>query len=192
MQHNKDCDRRFIARDDEKIISHVSNFRKVKRTLDVIDIFYNIQKEVNSKLIMVGDGPDRLKCMKKCKELGIIEKVKFLGNSNQVYEIMCYSDLFLLPSEIESFGLSALEAMMLKVPIISTNVGGLPEVNVEGISGFLFNLGDIQKMSLKAIEVLKDDILLKKMKDGAHNTAKKYDIKKIIPQYEEVYKLFSK
>ena len=141
---------------------------------------------------MVGDGPDRLKCMKKCKELGVIEKVKFLGNSNQVYDILSYSDLFILPSEIESFGLSALEAMMLKVPIISTNVGGLPEVNVEGISGFLFNLGDIHKMSSKAIEVLKDEALLNKMKDGAHVTAKKYDIKKIIPQYENVYKLFSK
>lgn len=192
MHHSNDFDREFIASDNEKIISHVSNFRKVKRTLDVIDIFYNIQKEVNSKLIMVGDGPDRLKCMKKCKELGIIEKVKFLGNSNQVYDILSHSDLFLLPSEIESFGLSALEAMMLKVPIISTNVGGLPEVNIEGISGFLFDIGDIQKMSSKAIEVLKDEVLLNKMKDGAHVTAKKYDIKKIIPQYEKVYKLFSK
>ena len=192
LDHKQDFDREFIASHNEKIISHVSNFRKVKRTLDIIDIFYKIQKEVKSKLIMVGDGPDRLKCMKRCKEMGIIEKVKFLGNSNQVYDILSYSDLFLLPSEIESFGLSALEAMMLKVPIISTNVGGLPEVNMEGISGFLFNLGDIKKMSLKAIEILKDDILLKKMKEGAHQTAKKYDIKKIIPQYEEVYKLFSK
>jgi N-acetyl-alpha-D-glucosaminyl L-malate synthase BshA len=192
LDYKQDFDREFIAGRDEKIISHVSNFRKVKRTLDVIDIFYKIQKEVKSKLIMVGDGPDRLKCMKRCKEIGIIEKVKFLGNSNQVYDILSYSDLFLLPSEMESFGLSALEAMMLKVPIISTKVGGLPEVNVEGVSGFLFDLGDIKKMSLKAIEILKDDILLKKMKEGAYNTAKKYDIKKIIPQYEEVYKLFSK
>ena len=189
QQHDEDCQRSLIARDDQKIITHISNFRKVKRIDDVIEVFYRIQKEVNAILIMVGDGPERLKAMETCEKLGIESKVKFLGKSNQVYQILCYSDLFVLPSASESFGLAALEAMMMRVPVISTNVGGLPEVNIDGESGYLFDLGDVEGMAQKSIALLNDEQKLESMKDNALTLAKRFDIEKVVNQYIAVYKV---
>ncbi|MEN8769639.1 MAG: N-acetyl-alpha-D-glucosaminyl L-malate synthase BshA [Candidatus Arcticimaribacter sp.] len=188
QHHDEDCQRSLIAEDDQKIITHISNFRKVKRIDDVIEVFYRVQKEVNAILIMVGDGPERLKAMETCEKLGIDDRVKFLGKSNQVYQILCYSDLFLLPSASESFGLAALEAMMMRVPVISTNVGGLPEVNIDGESGYLFDLGDVDSMAKKSINLLKDDEKLESMKDSAYALAKRFDIDAVVNQYIAVYK----
>ena len=187
QQHDEDCQRSLIARDDQKIITHISNFRKVKRIDDVIEVFYRIQKEVNAILIMVGDGPERLKAMETCEKLGIESKVKFLGKSNQVYQILCYSDLFVLPSASESFGLAALEAMMMRVPVISTNVGGLPEVNIDGESGYLFDLGDVEGMAQKSIALLNDEQKLESMKDNALTLAKRFDIETVVNQYIAIY-----
>ena len=188
QHHDEDCQRSLIAHDDQKIITHISNFRKVKRIDDVVEVFYRIQKEVNAILIMVGDGPERLKAMETCEKLGIENKVKFLGKSNQVYQILCYSDLFILPSASESFGLAALEAMMMRVPVISTNVGGLPEVNIEGESGYLFELGDVEGMAQKSIALLNDEQKLEIMKDRAYTLAKRFDIETVVNQYITVYK----
>ena len=188
QHHDEDCQRSLIAPDDQKIITHISNFRKVKRIDDVIEVFYRTQKEVNAILIMVGDGPERLKAMETCEKLGVENKVKFLGKSNQVYQILCYSDLFILPSASESFGLAALEAMMMRVPVISTNVGGLPEVNIEGESGYLFELGDVEGMAQKSIALLNDEQKLESMKDKAYTLAKRFDIEAIVNQYIAVYK----
>ena len=188
QHHDEDCQRSLIAPDDQKIITHISNFRKVKRIDDVIEVFYRTQKEVNAILIMVGDGPERLRAMETCEKLGIENKVKFLGKSNQVYQILCYSDLFVLPSASESFGLAALEAMMMRVPVISTNVGGLPEVNIEGESGYLFELGDVEGMAQKSIALLNDEQKLESMKDRAYILAKRFDIEAIVSQYVAVYK----
>ncbi len=188
QHHDEDCQRSLIAPDDQKIITHISNFRMVKRIDDVIEVFYRTQKEVNAILIMVGDGPERLRAMETCEELGIENKVKFLGKSNQVYQILCYSDLFILPSASESFGLAALEAMMMRVPVISTNVGGLPEVNIEGESGYLFELGDVEGMAQKSIALLNDEQKLESMKDRAYILAKRFDIEAIVSQYVAVYK----
>ena len=188
QHHDEDCQRSLIAPDDQKIITHISNFRKVKRIDDVIEVFYRAQKEVNAILIMVGDGPERLRAMETCEKLEIENKVKFLGKSNQVYQILCYSDLFILPSASESFGLAALEAMMMRVPVISTNVGGLPEVNIEGESGYLFELGDVEGMAQKSIVLLNDEQKLESMKDRAYTLAKRYDIEAIVSQYVVVYK----
>lgn len=188
QHHDEDCQRSLIAPDDQKIITHISNFRMVKRIDDVIEVFYRTQKEVNAILIMVGDGPERLRAMETCEELGIENKVKFLGKSNQVYQILCYSDLFILPSASESFGLAALEAMMMRVPVISTNVGGLPEVNIEGESGYLFELGDVEGMAQKSIALLNDEQKLESMKDRAYTLAKRFDIEAIVSQYVAVYK----
>jgi N-acetyl-alpha-D-glucosaminyl L-malate synthase BshA len=188
QHHDEDCQRSLIAPDDQKIITHISNFRKVKRIDDVIEVFYRTQKEINAILIMVGDGPERLRAMETCEELGIENKVKFLGKSNQVYQILCYSDLFILPSTSESFGLAALEAMMMRVPVISTNVGGLPEVNIEGESGYLFELGDVEGMAQKSIALLNDEQKLERMKERAYTLAKRFDIEAIVSQYVDVYK----
>lgn len=188
QHHDEDCQRSLIAQDNQKIITHISNFRKVKRIDDVIEVFYRIQKKVNAILIMVGDGSERLKAMETCEQLGIESKVKFLGKSNQVYQILCYSDLFILPSSSESFGLAALEAMMMRVPVISTNVGGLPEVNIEGESGYLFELGDVEGMAQKSITLLNDEQKLEIMKDRAYTLAKRFDIESVVSQYINVYK----
>lgn len=182
-----DCQRSLMADEDERIITHISNFRKVKRIPDVITIFNKIQNEIPAKLIMVGEGPEKEYAEQQCEELGIKDKVVFLGNSTEIDRILCFSDLFLLPSESESFGLAALEAMINRVAIISTNIGGIPEVNKEGVSGFLSNLGDVDDMAAKALHILKDDAVLEKFKDNARKVASKFDILHILPLYEEVY-----
>lgn len=184
----KNCQRDLLAMPDERVITHISNFRSVKRIPDVIHIFHAIQKEIPSKLMMIGEGPEREKAEQLCTELNIENKVVFLGNSNEVNKILCFSDLFLLPSETESFGLSALEAMASGVPVVSSNSGGLPEVNINGLSGFLSPVGDIKSMSQNAIHILKNKTNLEVFKKGAKSTALKFDIHQIVPAYEEIYK----
>ncbi len=144
------CRRSVMANANQKILTHISNFRKVKRIPDVIEIFYKIQQKLDVKLMMVGDGPEKEKAELLCEKLGISNKVIFFGNSSEVDQILSYTDLFLLPSETESFGLAALEAMAWGVPVISSNSGGLPEVNFEGVSGYLSNVGDTDDMAQKA------------------------------------------
>ena len=181
------CQRSVMAEPNERIITHISNFRKVKRIPDVIKIFYNIQKQIPAKLMMVGDGPEKEKAELLCKELGIEDKVIFFGNSNEIDKILCLTDLFLLPSETESFGLAALEAMACRVPVISSNSGGLSEVNFEGVSGYLSDVGNIEEMAENALKILKDDVKLEEFKDNALAVAKQFDIKNILPLYEALY-----
>ena len=180
-------DRDLLAQPNERVITHVSNFRPVKRISDVIEVFYRVQIEVPSKLMMVGEGPERKKAERLCKSYGIEDKVVFLGNSNEVDKILCFSDLFLLPSQTESFGLAALEAMASGVPVISSNSGGIPEVNIEGLSGFLSAVGDIDEMAQNAIKIVKNEGVLNKFKKAAQETSTKFDIHKIVPFYEAIY-----
>ena len=180
-------DRDLLAQPNERVITHVSNFRPVKRISDVIEVFYRVQIEVPSKLMMVGEGPERKKADRLCKSYGIEDKVVFLGNSNEVDKILCFSDLFLLPSQTESFGLAALEAMASGVPVISSNSGGIPEVNIEGLSGFLSAVGDIDEMAQNAIKIVKNEGVLNKFKKAAQETSTKFDIHKIVPFYEAIY-----
>jgi len=184
--HNT-CEKNVIAQGDEKIIVHISNFRPLKRIIDVIKIFEKINSKINSKLIMVGDGPEKKKAKDYLRKNNLKNRVIFVGKTNEVEQILCSSDLFLLPSEKESFGLAALEAMALKVPVVSTNTGGLPELNINGNSGYTSDIGDIDSMALNAIKILSDKSLKKKYRSQAFKNAKKYDIKKIIPLYEKVY-----
>ena len=182
-----DCARDLLALPEERVITHVSNFRPVKRIADVIEIFFKIQKEMPAKLMMVGEGPERKQAEQLCKTYDIEDKVVFLGNSNEVDKILCFSDLFLLPSQTESFGLAALEAMASGVPVISSNSGGIPEVNIEGVSGFLSPVGAVDEMAQNAIKILKDDAVLETFKKGAKATASKFDIHEIVPFYEAIY-----
>ena len=185
-KHNN-CEKNVISEGDEKIILHISNFRPLKRIIDVIKIFEKINSEIRSKLIMVGDGPEKKKAKDYLRKNNLKNRVIFLGKTNEVDEILCSSDLFLLPSEKESFGLAALEAMALKVPVISTNIGGLSELNINGNSGYTSDIGDIDSMASNAIKILSDKSLKRKYRFQAFENAKKYDIKKIIPLYESVY-----
>ena len=176
-----------MAHPDERIITHISNFRKVKRVEDVVRVFTKIQEKIPAKLIMVGDGPDREIADQLCKNLGIKKRVLFLGNTSDIEQILCFSDLFLLPSMSESFGLSALEAMVAGVPVVSSNAGGIPEVNEEGVSGFLCEVGDIDTMAARALYILEDEARLKEFKKGALEVAKRFDEEKIVPMYEALY-----
>lgn len=184
---NLPCTRLVLASKEEKIITHISNFRKVKRIDDVIRVFYKIQSQIPSKLMMVGEGPEKEKAEQLCLDLAIQHKVVFLGNSNEVDKILCHSDLFLLPSETESFGLVALEAMANGVPVISSNTGGLPEVNIANKTGFLSDVGNVSEMSKNAIKLLSNEELLNQFKQNALQTATLFDIRLIVPQYEEIY-----
>jgi N-acetyl-alpha-D-glucosaminyl L-malate synthase BshA len=180
--------RSVMANENERIITHISNFRKVKRIPDVIDIFYKIQQKIPSKLMMVGDGPEKEAAENLCYKLGISDKVIFFGNSNEIDKILSFTDLFLLPSETESFGLAALEAMAWGVPVISSNTGGLPEVNFDGISGYLSDVGNTQEMAQNAIKILENDKTLLEFKNNATTTAKQFDIENIVTLYENLYK----
>lgn len=182
-----DCQRSLMANDDEKIITHVSNFRKVKRIPDVIEVFHRIQKKLPAKLVMVGEGPEKESAELLCEKLGISNRVIFLGNSNEIDRILCFSDLFLLPSESESFGLAALEAMINRVPVISSNAGGIPEVNEHGVTGFLSEVGAIDEMAENAITILEDEATLEQFKENAMKSAGKFDLMNVLPLYEEVY-----
>ena len=181
------CKRNLLAPKSDKIITHISNFRPLKRIQDVIKIFEKISSKVPSKLLMVGEGPEKQKAVDYVKEKGLTESVSFLGNSNEIDKILCYSDLFLLPSEKESFGLSALEAMANKVPVISSNAGGIPEVNKDNFSGYLSDVGDLDGMAKNALLLLQDDTKLKQFKEQAKEQASLFHIDAIISQYEAVY-----
>ena len=188
IEENSPCHRSMMATETQKIITHISNFRKVKRIPDVIKIFNEIQKVMPAKLMLVGDGPEKEPAEKLCDELGLSDKVIFFGNSSEINEILCFTDLFLLPSETESFGLAALEAMANGVPVISSNTGGLPEVNREGYSGYMADVGDIKTMSERAISILSDDKVLLQFKNNALKVAQEFDIQNIVPLYERLYK----
>ena len=181
------CEKIQIASEDELIITHVSNIRPLKRILDILRIFKIIKDSLNVKLLMVGDGPEKERAIRYCKLNQIEKDVLFFGKSNQIDNILCFSDLFLLPSEKESFGLAALEAMANGVPVVCSDIGGLPEVIENGISGFLCPVGDINAMAEKVNYLLGDKERLKLFKSQAYQTSKKFDIKKIISLYESVY-----
>jgi N-acetyl-alpha-D-glucosaminyl L-malate synthase BshA len=181
------CQKKHYAPNGEKILIHISNFRKVKRVEDVLHVFNKVRKIIPCKLILVGDGPERASIEKLCRELDACHDIKSLGKITNPEHILSIADLFLLPSETESFGLAALEAMASKVPVISTDTGGLPEVNENGFSGFLSNVGDVDDMVKNAITILQDDDTLNKFKTNAYEQAKKFDIEKILPMYERLY-----
>ena len=179
--------KQMLAPGGEHILVHVSNFRPVKRVLDVIKIFQKIQETTPSKLLMIGDGPDRQKSEDLARNLGLYDDIRFLGKQEEISEILSISDLFLLPSETESFGLSALEAMACGVPVISTNAGGLPEININGKTGYLSNVGDIEEMSANALSILNDATKLEHFKKAAMHQARTFEKQYIIPQYEKLY-----
>ncbi len=185
-----DAFKKVIAPNDEKIVVHASNFRSIKRIPDVIKIFDEIRKQLPAKLLMIGDGPSRPMAEEMAKQLNIQEDVRFLGKQDQMEEIFAVSDLFLLPSEYESFGLAALEAMAAKVPVISTNAGGLPEININGKTGFLSEVGDTTNMSSHAVELLSNSEMLDEFRNNAFVQAQAFDISNIVPQYEKIYSRF--
>ncbi|MBK7426750.1 MAG: N-acetyl-alpha-D-glucosaminyl L-malate synthase BshA [Saprospiraceae bacterium] len=187
QKKNKDHFKMAIAPEGEKILVHVSNFRKVKRVEDVIQVFYEILKSIPSKLLLIGDGPERANMERLVRKLNLSADVRFLGKQDAVEEILAVSDLFLIPSENESFGLAALEAMACEVPIISSNAGGLPEVNVDGVTGYICEVGDTADMAAKSILLLSDEEKLSEFKHNALEHAKKFDLKYILPQYENYY-----
>jgi N-acetyl-alpha-D-glucosaminyl L-malate synthase BshA len=182
-----DAFRKVIAPNGERVLLHASNFRQIKRVPDVVKIFYEVAKQIPSKLLFVGDGPERGHAEDLCRKLGICDDVRFVGKQEQMEEILCIADLFLLTSEYESFGLAALEAMAAGVPVISTNAGGLGEIMIDGVTGFMGNVGDIDYMSRKALEILKDDNRLQQFKDAAAQHAHTFDIHNIVPLYEQLY-----
>jgi N-acetyl-alpha-D-glucosaminyl L-malate synthase BshA len=185
-----DAFRQVIAPDNEKILIHASNFRKVKRIDDVIKVFAKVQATIPAKLLMVGDGPERHAAEELCRQLGVDEQVRFLGKQEQMEDILAVSDVFLLPSEYESFGLAALEAMAARVVVISSNAGGLAEINIPGETGFLAEVGDTEAMSNYAIQLLSNPDYLAGMKEKAFQQACTFDISNIIPQYEKLYSRF--
>ena len=182
------CSRKQFATNDEKILIHVSNLRPVKRIIDVLEIFKDVEKHVKSKLIIIGEGPDMEKVNEFLEENPhLISKIRLLGKVNDLYRILQLSDLFLLPSEQESFGLAALEAMAAQTPVISSNAGGIPEVNIQGETGYLAEIGNVKAMSNYAIKLLSNDDLLQEMKNNAKKQAIKFDLKNILPLYEQMY-----
>jgi N-acetyl-alpha-D-glucosaminyl L-malate synthase BshA len=184
---NKEHFKKAIAPDGERILVHTSNFRKVKRVDDVIRIFEIITKQVPSKLLLIGDGPERKNLEELCRQLGLCDDIRFLGKQDAIEELLSVADLFILPSENESFGLAALEAMACEVPIISSNAGGLPEVNIDGLTGYLCNVGDVEQMAKKALHILLNEDIMQKFRKNALSKAKEFEIEKIIPNYEAIY-----
>lgn len=185
-KQKKDHFKKAICPNGEALVVHTSNFRKVKRVGDVITIFANIHNEIPAKLLLIGDGPERVRAEAQCRELGICDDVRFLGKLEAVEEVLSVADLFIMPSEKESFGLAALEAMACEVPVISTNTGGLPELNIQGGTGFLSNVGDVEDMTRKSLFVL-DKNNLPRFKENALRRAKEFDISRILPLYESYY-----
>ena len=183
----KPCERSLLAKKEEKILTHISNFRPLKRIFDVISIYEGVAKQVKSKLMMVGEGPEKIKAIQYVKKNNLEDKILFLGNSNEIDKILCYSDLFLLPSEKESFGLSALEAMANGVPVISSNAGGITEVNINNKTGFVSKIGDIKDMTVNALTLLKNKNLHQKFKKQARIQAELFNLENIVNQYESIY-----
>lgn len=186
-QARGNCQRQMFAPNGERIMVHVSNFRKVKRVEDVLRVFDKVRKQIPTRLVLVGDGPERSAIEKLCRELDTCDEIRSLGKVMNPAEVLSIADLFILPSETESFGLAALEAMASHVPVISTNTGGLPEVNIHGYSGYLSNVGDVDEMAKNAISILSDETVLQRFKANAYEQAKKFDIDKILPMYEALY-----
>jgi N-acetyl-alpha-D-glucosaminyl L-malate synthase BshA len=188
-QYQKDvpCQRSQIAPNEEKIITHISNMRSVKRIPDIIDIFFKILNKEDAILLMIGDGPEREKAEQQAKDLGIYSKVKFLGKTTEIKKLLCMSDLFLLTSATESFGLVALEAMAAKVPVVSSNAGGIREVNVHGVTGYLATIGDVETMANYSLQLLQNPELHQEFRNNAYERAKEFSMDNIVPQYEEVY-----
>ncbi len=186
-KQKKDHFKKAICPNDEVLVVHISNFRKVKRVQDVVNVFANIRKEIPAKLLMIGDGPERNQAEALCRELHICDDIRFLGKLEAVEEVLSVADLFMMPSEKESFGLAALEAMACEVPVISSNVGGVPELNVQGETGFLSEVGDIEDMTRKALFIL-DKNNLSTFKKKALERAQQFDIEKILPLYESYYR----
>lgn len=184
---DKDHFKRAIAPNGERILTHTSNFRKVKRIEDVILVFKKVYEKIPSKLLLIGDGPERHAMEELCRKLDLSHEVRFLGKQDAIEELLAVSDLFIMASESESFGLAALEAMACEVPVISTNVGGLPEVNIHGETGFLSEVGDIEQMAHHAITILSDEELLQQFRKNALAQARRFDIDKILPEYEAYY-----
>ena len=185
-KQKKDHFKKAICPNDERLIVHTSNFRKVKRVDDVIHVFRKVRETVPAKLLLVGDGPERTRIEELCRDACMLNDVRFLGKLEAVEEVLSVSDLFIMPSEKESFGLAALEAMACEVPVISTNVGGLPELNLDGVTGFLCDVGDVDTMAEKAIHIL-DEENLSTFKEAALSRAKTFDLENILPMYEEFY-----
>jgi L-malate glycosyltransferase len=185
-----DAFKKVIAPNGERVLLHASNFRKIKRVQDVVKIFYEVNKEIPSKLLFVGDGPERGTAEELSRRLGVYDEIRFVGKQEQMEDILAIADLFLLTSEYESFGLAALEAMAAGVPVVSTNAGGLSEINVEGVTGFMGEIGDIDTMSQQSIAILKDDKQLAQFKKNAAKHALKFDIHNIVPLYEQLYERF--
>ncbi|MHB1277640.1 MAG: N-acetyl-alpha-D-glucosaminyl L-malate synthase BshA [Bacteroidia bacterium] len=179
--------KKAIAPQGERILVHTSNFRKVKRVEDVIHVFNRVMEKIPSKLLLIGDGPERMHIEKLCRDLDICDRVTFLGKQDMVEEILSVCDLFILPSETESFGLAALEAMACQVPVISTNSGGIPEVNEHGLTGFNSNVGDVDDMAKNALYILSDNERLAQFKANALQHAHKFDIKTVLLTYEALY-----
>ncbi len=186
-KQKKDHFKKAICPNEEALVVHISNFRKVKRVNDVVRIFYNIRKEMPAKLLMIGDGPERANAEALCRELQVCDDIRFLGKLEAIEEVLSVADLFLMPSEKESFGLAALEAMACEVPVVSSNAGGIPELNVNGVTGFLNDIGDIEGMSKNALYIL-DKANLPKFKANALKRAKEFDISKVLPLYEKHYR----
>ena len=185
-----DAFRKVIAPGGERILLHASNFRKIKRVQDVVKIFNEVQKKIPAKLLFVGDGPERSTAEDLARELGVCDEIRFVGKQEQMEDILAIADLFLLTSDYESFGLAALEAMAAGVPVVSTNAGGLKEINIDGETGYMANVGDIETMSKKSLSILKDDKTLKAFKERAAAHALKFDISHIVPSYEKLYERF--
>jgi L-malate glycosyltransferase len=184
---NKDHFKKIIAPNDEKILVHTSNFRKVKRVEDVVRAFKIIYEKVPCKLLLIGDGPERQHLEELCRSIGLCHEIRFLGKQDAVEELLAIADLFLMPSENESFGLAALEAMACEVPVISSNAGGLPEVNIHGKTGFMTEIGDFEGMAKYAISLLEDPEMHQLFRQNALEQAKTFDIHNILPMYETYY-----
>lgn len=184
---NKDHFKKAIAPNGERILVHVSNFRKVKRVDDVVRIFEKVYQKMPVKLLLIGDGPERKGIEDLCRKVGLCHEIRFLGKQDAIEELLAVADLFIMPSESESFGLAALEAMACEVPVISTNVGGLPEVNIHGKTGYLSDVGNVEEMANNAIKILSDEATLQTFRTHALENAKLYDIQHILPEYEAYY-----
>ena len=182
-----DAFKKVIAPEGERILLHASNFRKIKRVEDVVLIFNEVNKQIPSKLLFVGDGPERGTAEELSRKLGICDEIRFVGKQEQIEDILAIADLFLLTSEYESFGLAALEAMAAGVPVISTNAGGLPEIMIQGVTGYMGNVGDVDTMSKQAIDILRDDDRLQQFKANAFEQAKAFDISSVVPMYVKLY-----
>ncbi len=186
QRQQKDHFKMAICPNGEKLIVHTSNFRRVKRIDDAVMTFFHVRQTMPVKLLLVGDGPERARIQNLCRDLGIMDDVRFLGKLDAVEEVLSVADLFLMPSENESFGLAALEAMACQVPVISSNAGGLPELNIQGVTGFLSNVGDVPDMVKNALHVLSDD-QLPQFKANALDRAKQFELSMILPMYEAHY-----